>query len=177
MAYSVKFEMEGVQELQDLLSQMRDELGEKDSKRILSRVVRLSMTPVLETARSLAPEDTGALKASLQIEARKPTRRDKRSKYVSEHDTVIGLVTTAPGKKLARIAFKNQKTDSKFLQIGIKSDARAVANEFGTARMDAKPFMRPALESKSQEVANSLATSLRQVLEKYKARQAKKAKT
>ena len=176
MAYSVQFKMEGVKELEEVFNQMNDELGEKDAKRILNRAIRLSMQPVLNSARSLAPEDTGALRASLQIEARKPNRKDKRSKYVSENDAVIGLVTTAPGSKLARIAFKNQKTNSKFLQIGIKSDARAVANEFGTAKMPAKPFMRPALESNKEQVTNSLANSLRQVLEKYKARQARKAK-
>ena len=176
MAYSVQFKMEGVKELEEVFNQMNDELGEKDAKRILNRAVRLSMKPVLDAARSLAPEDTGALRASLQIEARKPSKKDKRSKYVSENDAVIGLVTTAPGAKLARIAFKNKKTDSKFLQIGIKSDARAVANEFGTAKMPAKPFMRPALESNKEQVTSSLANSLRQVLEKYKARQARKAK-
>jgi len=176
MAYSVKFTMEGAKELEELFNQMHDEFSEKDSKRLLNRAVRLAMRPVLDTARQLAPADTGALRASLQIEARRPTKKDLRSKYVSEHDVVIGLVTTASGAKLAKTAFKNLKTDSKFLQIGIASDARAVANEFGTAKMPAKPFMRPALESRSQEVVNSLAKNLGQVLEKYRARQARKAK-
>ena len=46
----------------------------------------------------------------------------------------------------------------------VKSDARAFANEFGTAKMPAKPFLRPALETSSAQLLESLATSLRNLL-------------
>jgi HK97 gp10 family phage protein len=174
MAYSVKIGVEGVQELQNLFDEMANELGPKDSQRILNKAVRTSMIPVLNSARQLAPVDTGALRASLQIEVRKPNRKDKRSKYVSENDTVIGLVTTAPASKLAKTKFKNMRTESKFMQIGIASDARAVANEFGTAKMPAQPFMRPALESNAQNVVNSLSVNIATALRKYKSKHMKK---
>lgn len=176
MAVNVKFKMEGAKELEELFDVMQDELGEKDSRRILNRAVRLAMVPVLSAARSLAREDTGALKASLHIEARKPNKRDLRSKYVSSADTVIGLVTTAPGWKLAKTSFKNKRTESKFLQIGITSDARATTNEFGTAKVPAKPFLRPALESNKELVTSSLSKTLKETLEKYRARVARKAR-
>jgi HK97 gp10 family phage protein len=116
--------------------------------------------------------DTGALQASLQIEARKPNNKDRRSKYISQTDVAIAAITTAPGKKLAKTKFQNQRTGA--TQIGIKSDARVAAMEFGTAKVAAKPFLRPSLESNKTNITNDLGKSLGDALEKYKARQAKK---
>ena len=161
MADKTAIQFEGFFEFKELLDKMDDELGPKDSRGILRKAMKKSMAPVLQVAKILAPVDTGALVASLQIEARKPTRKDRRSKYVSNTDTAIAQVTTAPGNKLAKK--------------GIKSDARAVANEFGTAKMAPKPFMRPALESQSAGVISILSDNLKQELERYKARQARRA--
>jgi HK97 gp10 family phage protein len=145
----VKIAFYGQPEFTEVLRQMQDDFGEKDQKKILTSAMRLAMKPVLAKARNLVPKDTGALSASLRIEARKPTKRDKNSVYVSPTDTVIGTVTTASGKQLAKKTFKNIKTGKK--QKGIPSDARAYANEFGTAKMAGRPFLRPALETSSSQ--------------------------
>jgi HK97 gp10 family phage protein len=73
---------------------------------------------------------------------------------------------------LAKKKFMNVKSGK--IQQGIDSDARAIANEFGTAKMPAKPFMRPAMESQGGNVVGSLSSSLKEVLQKYRAKQAKK---
>jgi HK97 gp10 family phage protein len=169
-AFTVRFE--GIEEFTQLLNEIKDDFSEKDSKKILNNAVKLAMKPVLEKAQNLVPVDTGGLRASLRIEARKPTNRDKRSLYVNPTDVVIGTVTTAPGSVLKKKKFVNQKTGKK--EVGIASDARAVANEFGTAKMAGKPFMRPAMETTTQPVLNSLSMSLKTALEKYQAKQAKK---
>ena len=57
--------------------------------------------------------------------------------------------------------------------IGVASDGRVIANEFGTAKMPARPFLRPALESNSYNVVNSLGDSLAESLRRYRARTAK----
>lgn len=168
MADVVKIQFEGIQEFNDLLNEIRNDFDEKDSKKILNAAVRLAMKPVLDKAKMLVPVDTGALRASLRLEVRKPTRKDKRSKYVNDSDIVIGTVTTAPGSVLAKKKFINVKTNKK--QTGIPSDARAIANEFGTATMAGKPYMRPALESSGQESLNSLSISLKTALEKYRSK-------
>lgn len=172
MADSVTFKVEGIKEFEDLLKEIQDDFGEKDSKKILNKAVRKSMAYVLNTAKTMTPVDTGALRASLRLEVRKPSRKDKRSKYVEPTDIVIGNVTTAPGSVLAKKKFMNVKSGK--IQQGIDSDARAIANEFGTAKMPAKPFMRPAMESQGGNVVGSLSSSLKSVLEKYRAKQAKK---
>ena len=49
-------------------------------------------------------------------------------------------------------------------------DARAIANEFGTANMSAKPFMRVSLESQAQMVATKLGMIIKQKMDSYKAK-------
>ena len=136
-------------------------------------------------AQANAPIDSGGLRLSLQVEARRPTKKDTRSKYVSYNDTTIAIVTTASGRKLARMSEDAGLTQSrkrlaamnsdahvgayqasKFK--GIKSDARAVAQEFGTAHNGAQPFLRPAIESQKTSTVNLLADILRRRLNTYK---------
>jgi HK97 gp10 family phage protein len=152
---SVSIKLEGVGSVQAVFRELADEIGDKKANsKILIPAVREAMKPVLAKARADAPVDTGGLKRSLQVEARRPNRKDKRSKYIANTDTVISLVTTAPGKKLAKL--------------GIKSDARAIAQEFGTARNPAHPYLRSALESQSTSVVNNLAGILAKRIDKYK---------
>jgi HK97 gp10 family phage protein len=168
----VKFKIEGFKEFEDLLTEIQEDFGPKDQRKILNNAVKMSMASVLNTARRMVPADTGALRASLRLEVRKPSGRDRRSKYVAPGDIVIGSVTTAPGNVLAKKTFKNLKTGEK--QKGIPSDARAIANEFGTANMAAKPYLRPAMEVEKNNVVNDLGSMLSVALQKYKAKQAKK---
>jgi HK97 gp10 family phage protein len=174
---TVKFE--GGRELEEMLADMIEDFGEKDSKRILQTAVRKSMQPVLQTAMSLVRKDSGALAASLRIEARKPTNKDKKSVYVNNTDIVIGKVTIAPPNVLAKRKFVNLNSSpantsafnkKPIKQVGIKLDFRGIANEFGTAKLAAKPFLRPAMESGAPIVLNSLKDSLVSALQKYKSR-------
>ena len=167
----ITFKVEGAVEFEEMLSQMQEDFGPKDSQKILNKAVKESMKPILSLAQQLVPKDTGALAASLRIEARKPTGKDKRSKYVEPTDIVISTVTTAPGHVLAKTKFHNlHNKSSKIKQVGIASDARAVANEFGTAKMAAHPFMRPAMEGAGGSAVGILTEQLRVALEKYKSK-------
>ena len=180
MAAKATFQVEGLAELQEVLKQIESDFGAKDTNQILTKALRKAMVPALMTARALVPVDTSALQHSLQIEARKPTSRDRRSKYVSNSDVAIASVTTAPGWKLARTAYLNQATKRKqkngsMKTIGIKSDARATAVEFGTSKMAARPFLRSALEGSGEYVLRILGNELDNQLKRYKARQARRA--
>jgi HK97 gp10 family phage protein len=175
MATKVSVEFQGFEEFKELADQIVDDFGYKDASNIMVAAARLSMRSALDLAKSLAPSDTGALRASLQIEARKPRNKDQRSKYIQKDDVAIALITTAPGKKLAKTAFKNERnTRSNIKQVGIKSDARATIMEFGSAKTPAQPYLRPALESSSGAVTSDLGKALGKALENYKARQAKR---
>lgn len=165
------FTFEGFQEFEDLVNQIGDDYGEKDQRKILQTAIRNSLKPVLAMARELCPKDTGGLAASLQIEARKPNSKDKRSKYAIPTEIVIGRVTTAPGQKLAKIRFHNlHNTKSNIKQIGMESDGRAMFSEFGTAKEAPHPYLRPALERMSPTVLSTLGDDLGKALEKYKSK-------
>ena len=160
MADSVTFKFEGFQEFTDMVTEIREDFGEKDAKNIMNKAMRLAMEPVLSLARNLVPVDSGALQDSLRIEARKPTSKDKHSRYVNATDVVIATVTTAPASAMKKKGFND-----------FKPDFRALAMEFGTAKIPGgKPFLRPALEGQSQAATNVLTDSLRTVLERYKSK-------
>lgn len=173
----VTFEFKGFKELEEVFEEIQADFGEKDQKKILVSGVRQAMKPVLQMAKMRAPVDTGALTASLRIEARKPTSKDKRSRYYNPGQVAMALVTTAPGNVLAKKSHYNykqsyiQKRDVKTK--GIPSDARANVQEFGSYKMAAQPYMRVSLESQSQAVTDNLGNNLGQALEKYKAKRLK----
>jgi hypothetical protein len=179
----LKLKWEGFDEFADLLSEIEADFGEKDAKKILQNACRASMVPVLNSARGFLNShgnvDTGQLLKSLQVEARKPTSKDKRSKYSTQTMVMIARVTVAPGRKfkpdekLLSKSFKNLKTGGKQ---HMHSDARAYAIEFGTAKWnkgEGRPFIRPALESNAQAVTDSLGQNLRNALYKYQSKHMK----
>lgn len=179
----VTVKLEGIGNVYQAFEQLALEIGDKKAtSKVLVPAVREAMKPVLARAQSNAPVDTGGLKLSLQIEARRPTKRDRRSKYITQNDTVIASVTTASGKKLAQMSEgaglvrarkrlvkmgASPEDAAKFM--GIASDARAMAQEFGTANMkEHKPFLRPAIESMAQETVNTLGKVLGRRIEQFK---------
>lgn len=181
MAVTIK--LEGIGEVDKALRELEADFGQKESaKRVLVPAVREALRPVLNQAIANAPKDTGGLALSLQIEARRPTARDKRSKYISRTDTVIGAVTTASAKKLAKMSqgkgllsarrkLKKLGFENPEAFTGIESDARAIAQEFGTARNPEKPYLRPALEANAQTTVNNLAQILARRINEYRTKQ------
>jgi HK97 gp10 family phage protein len=177
------FKIDGLKEVLAAFNELADEIGDKKAtSKILVPAVREAMQPVLNQAVANAPVDTGGLKLSLQVEARRPTRRDKRSKYISDTDSVIAAVTTASGKKLAQMSegkgllrarrkLKKLGVDNVENFMGIKSDARAIAQEFGSAHNGAHPFLRPAIESQAPDTARRLGEIIGRRLNQYKAKQ------
>jgi hypothetical protein len=175
------FTWSGFKEFEDLFDEINEDFGEKDAKNILRNSCRESMKPVLESARELLQShgnvDTGQLLRSLQIEARKPTSRDRHSAYVTPTMLFISRVTVAPGSKfdpdepkLRKKTFVNKKTGLKQHMI---SDARAIAIEFGTAKWlkgEGRPFIRPALENNAQGVTDVLSQNLKNALIKYQSK-------
>ncbi len=184
----VLIKLEGVGDVTRVFDELAAEIGDKKANsKILVPAAREAMQPVLAAAQQQSPVDSGALRTMLQVEARRPTRKDRRSKYITETDTVIASVTTASGKKMqqwneALKTVKGRKTMAKRLkkagltseQIkefkGFQSDARAVAQEFGTSRVPAQPYLRPALESNAQSTVNRLAAIIKRRIEQYKAK-------
>jgi HK97 gp10 family phage protein len=180
---SVTFKIEGLKDVYAAFEELASEIGDKKANsKILVPAAREAMQPVLNQAVANAPVDTGGLRLSLQVEARRPTRKDRRSKYITSTDTVIAAVTTASGKKLkqmsegagllkARRKLKKLGVQGSESFVGIKGDARAIAQEFGSAHNGSHPYLRPAMESQSQQTAKRLGEILGRRLNQYKAKQ------
>jgi HK97 gp10 family phage protein len=188
MATYNKVAVTGLSDALAILDELADEIGDKKAtSKILVPAAREAMKPVLATAKLLAPKDTGDLMRTLQIEARRPTKRDQRSKYASPTDTVIALVTTKAFPKKKRQQFYAENADlykqdkgayrKKFKEfaasINFPYDARAIAQEFGSAHNGAHPFMRPALETNSEQVANKLGEIIGRRVEQFRAKNIK----
>lgn len=185
---SVKFSVSGLKETLSAFDEFREQFGDKDAKsKVLIPAVREAMKPVLAMAKSLSPKDTGALDRSLYITARRPSRKDMRSRYITPKDSIISLVSTKPIPKKLKEKFRAEygsltgkdyrKAKKKFYsEHGALYDARAISNEFGTAKMSAKPFMRVSLESQAQSVTTRLGSILKQKMDSYKAKNLTKGK-
>lgn len=179
---SVVAKLEGIGDVYLAFEKLVEEIGDKKAtSKVLVPAVREAMKPVLASAQSNAPVDTSALKLSLIIEARRPTKRDRRSKYITKTDTVIASVTTASGKKLAAMSQGKGllRTRKKLMNMGstaeqaaaftgFKNDARAMSQEFGSSRNPAHPYLRPALENMAQQTINNLGKILGKKITDFK---------
>lgn len=182
------FKVEGLSGVIDAFNELAEQIGDKQARsKILIPAMRKAMRPVLASAMAKAPVDTGALAKHLQIEARRPTRRDQKSKYINPKDAVIAAVTTKAFPKKLKKQFRAENSAlyisdrkayrKKFkeyaLSTGFPYDARAIAQEFGSARNSAHPFLRPALESNATQIANDLGKTLGEQMTRYRARNKK----
>lgn len=177
-----KFQVSGVSETLEVFEDLRTQIGDsKKTSRILVKTVAEAMKPVLAMAKGLVPKDTGLLDQSLSIVSRRPTNRDMKSKYVQPTDSAIALVTTRPIPKKLKTALNAAHGNLKgaeykkarknfYREAGVFYDARAIANEFGTANRSAKPYLRISLESQQQAISNLLGNLLKINIEKFKAK-------
>ena len=181
----------GAEELAYLLEQISKEYGvESADKNVLIPAAKDAMKLVLNSAKSkLVPGhgyDTGQLQRTLRVDARLAKPKDRRSRYVSETDLVIAQVTALLNKE------GNDVSDGRamFVEYGTKNHNKTIATpkglsrraitamqrEFGTVRMAARPYLRPALEENQNAVIDKLKANIQTQIQKYKAKQAKLSK-
>lgn len=142
------FKTEGFAEFEQQLRQLA-EIGRGDlvARNTLVKAVNEAMMPVLYQAGLDAPYDEKSdgpihLRNTIRVDARIPNSKDKQSEYVKETDAVIGVVSA-------------------------KKSAVSLAAEFGTSKVAAQPFLRPALEAQSQAVINILKEQLSVLIPAY----------
>lgn len=189
-----RFEVKGLAHTLEIFENLRDQIGDaKKSSRILTKVAYNAMKPVLQTAQEKVPEgDTHMLHDSLTIVAGRPTRKDMASRYVLPTDSAIAKVTTKPIPKRLRREVSNKF--GHFLKEGDKKafsrerkkfyhsqnifyDGRAIANEFGTAKMSAQPYLRVSLESQQKTVSELVGMLLDQEIRNFVSRNPPKPPT
>lgn len=125
------------------------EVGTKATqKNILVRTLKKAAKPIDDTASNMAPIDTGKLQISV-ITGTQLTRRQKSSAYKAGK---LGVAEVHVGTAMSRGLFQ----------------------EFGTYKMPASPFMRPAFEMRKGEAEQIIATELWVEIKKAADRAARK---
>lgn len=143
------FEVEGLAELEQALI----DIGAATGIKALRSSGRKAMKTVLEAAKSGAHEDTGQLKQAMTIS----TKRDNKS------STRAIDINVGPTRKT--VTQKNSdgtKNKHKLSNINQK----AIAQEYGTSKQKADPFLRPALEDNVGTVLSSFKTELASAIKK-----------
>ena len=163
MAYtpqSKSFELEGFAEFEQQLREMAEGFrGDLVARNTLVPAAKAAMGSVLDSAKSRAPvgdkprdaNNPIHMRDTIRLDARIPSGRDKMSQYVNETDAAIAVVS-------------------------VKKSAVSLANEFGTSKMPAHPFLRPALQENSDAVLTELKSQLAVRIPEYAKKLARRKK-
>lgn len=147
MAYtpqSKSFQLDGFAEFEQQLKDMAEGFrGDLVARNTLVPAAKAAMGSVLDSAKSRAPvgdkpRDSNNpihMRDTIRLDARIPNNKDRMSQYVNDTDAAIAVVS-------------------------VKKSAVSLANEFGTSKMPAHPFLRPALQENTESVLTELKSQL-----------------
>ncbi len=138
-----KFEIKG-------LDQLLKSIEEKEPKKkvaVLRKAARSAMQRVKVDMIAGANINEGDLRESIDLRARTGSRSDKAR---------VLTISCGPVKK------KGRGKGGKDLK---RINAKAIAQEYGTAKQQADPFIRPALEKNKRRVLEDLKKDLKKILE------------
>lgn len=165
---TMNIEISGLKELEANLRDLSDDIRD----RMLTDATREGAVIIQTEAQRLAPKDRG-LTSAQSIVSRIKIRMKKPDRF----GVIALIVAGAPhshllefGTKAHRIVVKSKKT---------LADA-AAAKFFGKSvkhpGISARPFMRPAFETKKVEAVNRIADVLREKIAQFKAKQLPKVR-
>lgn len=123
------------------------ELDRRIQSRSLGRALKAGGKPVQQAARATAPVDTGAMKRSITL------RRAKRQKR-----GVVAYTVFAKGSKIAKISGTTRVK-------GKSSGYYPAYLEYGTKRMQKRPWLGPAFDSRISVVKSEIARVLKEEIE------------
>ena len=142
----------GFEDFDAVLTQMGQEFGYTDvNKKVLIPALRNAMKITAPYAKGLARANTGTMRNSIMVEARRPSDRDKKSKYIYDNDAAIAIIS-------------------------VRQSPVSLGEEFGTAKKAGKPFIRPALEANQSTILQALSEELQKKIQRYKSKNSKDSK-
>lgn len=157
----MKVKVEGLRDLERALS----ELPKATGKNVLRRVARGALEPMAAQAKAKAPDDPATAAPDL-----------RRSITISEKRTRRAKKSTA--RRLVGGKWRSDPSTGIEMAMGPASGGGvlnyATLQEFGTVKMAANPYMRPAWDSGAQGALDYIKDSLRTEIERAAARVAKK---
>lgn len=153
------FRIEGLAELEAKLSEL-SALGRADSvaRQTLVKAAQGAMQPVYDEVLATAPFDADKprdarnpihMRDTTKLTARIPNETDKKSTMVNQTDVAIAVVS-------------------------VKKSAVSLAQEFGTSKIPAQSFLRPALVKHKDNVVTLFKADLIEYITAVAAKQSRK---
>lgn len=139
----------------DSLMRALHELPDRVAKNALRSAVNAGATEIKRGAREKAPVDTGRLKRSLY------QRQIREQSSLYQQTYFVGVRT---GPKRGKDGKKDYSQDAWYWKFV----------EFGTSKIVARPFLRPAFEGNKEAAVNRIAEKLDERIQKYATELAKK---
>lgn len=144
----MKIKIEGFRELERALA---EDLPRATARNTLRRTAVNSMARIERAAKSKVPVDDGTLRDSITTKNAKAQRQAGSVKFA--RSTGVEVMTGPTGRQ---------------------EGGYGAFQEFGTVKMAANPFMRPAADTEGQNVIDEVRDELAAQIEKAKARIARK---
>lgn len=148
MTAGVSLKLEGDRELRRALAKLEQKTGKRVVRRSLLRGARI----IRDEARKRAPVDSGRLRKSIQA------RSSGRAFRAGTVGVVVGPDKRAPHAHL--VEFGTGPRVIKSATIPTPNGPRTVSN-LAVGSMPAKPFLRPAFDSKAREAGDRVMTEIR----------------
>lgn len=145
--------VEGFRELDQMLGRLSKSTG----TRVLQRAGKAAMQPMAKRAETLAPDDV------------KTPAPDLHRAIVISTRARLGMAAMDDMEK------GNQATIYVGPAFNLPRYARAMVVEFGSYKMAAQPYMRPAFHQTGQAVLDNVAQLIRAEIDKVVARAARRA--
>ena len=152
------FRIEGLEELESKLSDLMN-LGRADAvaRQTLVKAAKDAMIPVYNEVLTTVPVGTKPrdernpfhMKDTVSISARIPTQADRKSTMVNETDAAIAIVS-------------------------VKKSAVSLAQEFGTKKIPAQPFLRPAIAKHKDNIVTLFKADLADYITQVANKQARR---
>ncbi len=172
----VTVRVDGLKELDAALG----ELSKATARNVLKRVLKRAGQPIADAAKSYAPKDTNELAESIVV--------SPKIKNTVGNDEFAKAMKAGLGKDAAVSALRGARRAAKgegsfaIVYVGptqakTKRNAiKRIVQEFGSRKMPAHPFMRPAWDSQKERALDIIKSDLGAEILKTAARVAKKAK-
>ena len=157
----ISVKIEGLKELQEAMNQLPLEI----QKRPLRSAVSAGAKVIVDEAKRLAPQgETGNLRKALyRYRSRSQSSRGQETFLVGVRKGKKNYVDSAKNRRLNRVGKKYTVEGEAFYWRFV---------EFGTSKMPARPFLRPAFESKKNQavetIKNRLAVAIENTAKKMK---------
>jgi HK97 gp10 family phage protein len=162
----VTVKVEGLRSLKAAL----DELPKATARNIMLRVLKQHAEPIASAARQLAPVDTGDLKRSIRVLARKTGGDAGKAAFA---EAMRSGASRAEAGQAARAANRSAR-NAVLVLIGPGRQPQAIMQEFGTEHHPAQPFMRPAWDRYRDDLLPSIGKAMWDEIEAAARRRARK---